>query len=125
VFFFDGHIINFMNAFLSIKFKLTNCMIKCNVALMLFLFLSVSFINVAEVRDLSLQEKVTYLADFEYVADNLPEYDSGDDSVGIPYDVIENCDVACHILAVQVKATSSLNCAFQRPLTRAPPNALS
>lgn len=100
-------------------------MIKCNVALMLFLFLSVSFINVAEVRDLSLQEKVTYLADFEYVADSLPEYDSGDDSVGIPYYVIENCDVSCNILVVQVKATSSLNCAFQRPLTRAPPNALS
>jgi hypothetical protein len=114
-----------MNATLSIKFKLTNCMIKCNVALMLFLFLSVSFINVAEVRDVSLQDKVTYLADFEYVADSLPEYDSGDDSVGIPYDVIENCGVARNILAVQVKITYTLNCAFQRPLTRAPPKAFS
>ena len=96
-------------------------MIKCNLALMLFLFLSVSFINVAAAGDVSSQGKITYAADFNCVADSTPEYDSGDDSVGITYDVTEKCGAALNTLAVHPKTTDSLNSSYIRPLTRAPP----
>jgi hypothetical protein len=110
-----------MNATLPIKYPLTNCMIKCNLALLLFLFLSVSFINVAAAGDVSSQSKVRYAADFYCVADSTPEYDSGDDSVGINYEVTENA--ALNSLAVPAKTTYSLNYSYLRPLTRAPPKA--
>jgi hypothetical protein len=112
-----------MNATQPVKSQLTNCMLKCNVPLMLFLLVWVSFINVVEAGDFSSHEKVTYLSDFEYLADSPPESDLGDDSVGIPYNLIENCGLARNILGVQVNTTYCLNCAFQRPATRAPPNA--
>lgn len=96
-------------------------MIKCNVAVMLFLFLSASFINLAEARDVSTQEKVLFVADYECVADNTPEYDSGDDSVGISYEVTEHLDFTLNTLDVLAKATYHLNFTYLRPLTRAPP----
>jgi hypothetical protein len=94
-------------------------MIKCNLALMLFLFLSVSFINFAASGDVSSQSKVIYAADSYCVADSIPEYDSADGSVGIKYYVAENA--ALNYLAVQAKNTYSLNYSYLRPLTRAPP----
>jgi hypothetical protein len=112
-----------MNATLPIKYQLTNCMIKCNVGLMLFLFLSVSFINLAEARDISSQEKLIYGADFEYVADSTPEYDSGDDSVDIAYDVRTNIDFALNIIAVQARTIHYFNYAYLRPLSRASPKS--
>ena len=108
-----------MNATLPVKYPLTNCMIKCNLALMLFLFLSVSFINVAAPGDVSSQGKVLYAVDVYCVADNIPEYDLADGSVGIDYDVTEN--EALNSLAVQAKATYSSDYSYLRPLTRAPP----
>jgi hypothetical protein len=93
----------------------------CNFALLLFLFLSVSFINVAVPGDVSSQDKVIYAAVFNCVADSTPEYDSSDDSVDINYDVTEKCGAAFNTIAVQAKTTYSLNYSYLRPLTRAPP----
>lgn len=119
--FADTHIIYCMNATKLIKDPLTNCLIKCNAGLMLFLILFVSSINLAEARDISTQEKFTYGADFEYVADSTPEYDSGDDSADISYDVSTNIGFALITPSVHSNAKYSLNYAFLRPLTRAPP----
>lgn len=90
-------------------------MIKGNVAVILFLFLTASFINVAEARDVSTQEKALY------VADSSPEYDSDGNSVGFSYEVTEPFDVALNTLEVQAQATYHLNFTYLRPLTRAPP----
>ncbi|MFT6806737.1 MAG: hypothetical protein ACJAWT_002148 [Glaciecola sp.] len=108
-----------MKATLPIKYPLKNCMIKCNLVLMLFLFLSVSLINVAAAGDVSSQSKVIYATDFYCVADSTPEYDSTDGSVGNNYAVTEND--ALSFLAVQTKTTYSLNYSYLRPITRAPP----
>jgi len=94
---------------------------KCNVALLLFIFLSALFSNLAEARDLSNQEKVLFLADFECVADSTSEYDSDDDNVGITYDVTENDGIVHSNLFIQSKTTYDLNHAYLRPFTRAPP----
>jgi len=96
-------------------------MIKCSLVLMLFLFLSVSFINVAAGGDFSSQSKVIYAADFYCVTDSTPEYDSGDNSVGSTYDVTENAALNTLAVQVQAKTTYSLNYSYLRPLTRAPP----
>jgi hypothetical protein len=110
-----------MKATLVIKYSLTNCMSKCNVALLLFLFLSVSFINVAVPGDVSSQDIVIYVDDFNCVADSTPKYDLGDDSVDISYHVTEKCGAALNTIAVQARTTYSLNYSYLRPLTRAPP----
>jgi hypothetical protein len=96
-------------------------MIKCNVALMLFLFLSVSFFKVAKASDVSSQEKAIYVVDFECVADSTPEYDSGDDRADISYDLTETFGTALNTITIQAKATYSLDYAYFQPLTRAPP----
>jgi hypothetical protein len=96
-------------------------MIKCNVALMLFLFLSVSFINVAEASDVSSQEKAIYVVDFKCVADSTPEYDSADDNVDISHDGTETFGTALKTITIQAKATYSLDDAYFQPLIRAPP----
>ncbi len=110
-----------METTLPIKYPLTNCMNKCNFALLLLLFLSVSFINVAVSGDVSSQDKVIHAAVFNCVADSTPEYDSGDDSVGISYHVTEQCGAALNTIALQAKIKYSLNYSYLRPLTRAPP----
>ncbi|GAC17668.1 hypothetical protein [Paraglaciecola arctica] len=91
---------------------------------MLFLFLSASFINLAEAGDVSNQEKALYLADYECVADSTPEYDP-DDGVGISYEVTEYFEVALTTLEVQTQATYHLNFTYLRPLTRAPPKVFN
>jgi hypothetical protein len=98
-------------------------MIKCNVALLLFVFFSVSFVNFAEARDVSSQEKVLYLADFECVADSTSEYDPDDHSVDIIYGVTADFGVAHNPFVVQAKTSNYLNFSYLRPLTRAPPKA--
>lgn len=98
-------------------------MIKCNVALLLFVCLSVSFINVVEAGEVSSQQKVIYLADFECAADNTTENDSDDHSVGIAYDISANFGAALQTFVVQAKTSDYLNFAYLRPLTRAPPKA--
>jgi hypothetical protein len=110
-----------MNTSLPIKYPLKNCMIKCNVALLLFIFFSVSFVNFAEAHDLSSQEKVLYLVNYDRVADSAPEYDSGDDNVDIRHDGTETFGTVLKTITIQAKATYPLDYAYFRPLTRAPP----
>lgn len=112
-----------MNTPLPIKYSLKNAMIICNLALLLFVFLSVSFVNLAQAGERSTQEKVIYLADFACLADDTSEYDSEDHSVGIAYDANTNFAVVLHTLVGQAKSSNHLDSPHLRPLTRAPPKA--
>jgi hypothetical protein len=105
---------------LLIKSQLTNCIAMFNVVLVLFL--SVSFINVAKAHDISTQEKYTYVADFSYTADNLNELDSGaDDSVCHSNKVSQNIGDPLKALFANTKAIFCLGHVYLRPHPRAPP----
>jgi hypothetical protein len=120
VFFASKHIIDDMNLTLSIKNRLTNYIALCNVVLVLFL--SVSFINVAQARDSSSLEKVIFVADFANIADNANELDSGaDDNVGITNEVTQKMGILLNTSSVQAKAIFCLDHNYLRPHTRAPP----
>jgi hypothetical protein len=93
------------------------------VALLFLVFLSVSFFNVAEARDVSSQENVLYLTDFECVTDITSEFDSDDHNVDITYEVSADFGVAPSTFAFQAKSSNYLNFPYLRPLTRAPPKA--
>ena len=96
---------------------------KCNVALMLFVFMS--FINVAQACDVPSNKKGTCAADFEYIADSPNHPDSGaDDSIGSTDEVVDEIGVAHNISLAHVKATFYLEHRYLRPLTRAPPKSM-
>lgn len=114
-----------MNAILLNKYQLTSNMLKSHVALMLLLFLSVSFSNVVEASDVSTQEQAILVADFESVADSISDFDADDDSVSIAYAVTENVSVVLSTATVQTKTAYYLNFTNLRPLTRAPPKTFS
>lgn len=111
-----------MNLTLSIKNRLTNYIALCNVVLVLFLSVSVSFIKVAQARDSSSLEKVIFVADFANIADNANELDSGaDDNVGITNEVTQKMGILLNTSSVQAKAIFCLDHNYLRPHTRAPP----
>ena len=88
---------------------------------MLFLFLSVSFINLAEARGVSSQDKLIYVADFECTADKTSEFDSDDGRVSSSYDISLKFAVVPKQPVVQTNTAYYFSYVYLRPLSRAPP----
>ncbi|WP_339723335.1 hypothetical protein [uncultured Paraglaciecola sp.] len=113
-----------MNATLPVKYPLENCTIKCNLALLLLVFWSVSFVNFAEARDVTSHDKVLYLVDFQCIADSAFEDEVDDHSVDFTYENTTDFGIAHNAVVVSSKTLPCLNFSYLRPLTRAPPKVL-
>jgi hypothetical protein len=84
------------------------------------IFLSVSFINVAQACHVPASEKGIFVADFECIADSLRSDSGVDDSVDITDEAVEKIGAVHYVSLVRVKATFYLEHSYLWPLTRAP-----
>lgn len=105
---------------LLFKDPLKNCTINCNLALLLLVFLSVSFFNVAQSRELGSHDKTPYFGDFVCIADSASETDSDDHDATVPYAAIANFGSAFGYVDASYTVNYFTPC-YLRPHTRAPP----
>lgn len=105
---------------LFFKDPLENYTNKCHLALLLLVFLSVSFFNVAHARHQVSHDKTPYFSDWVCVAESCSEADSDDQYVDFASEATTSLDKASSHVVVR-NTTHNLNYYFLRPHTRAPP----